>query len=126
MRGEVQEYFRAARGPRCASVSDGYGSSISNVGFCRSVLSTTGICQTCSAEPTHSAGTPLLLQAMFFNLVCACVCVCVCVCGHVCVSASKREKKRENMLVCLCATVSDYFASFAFTLKKNGSDPMCV
>lgn len=57
--------FSAAWGPWCASVSDGYGSSISSVGFCRSVLSTTGICQTCSAEPTHSAGWLLLLLAMF-------------------------------------------------------------
>ena len=104
MRGEVQEYFRAARGPRCASVSDGYGSSISNVGFCRSVLSTTGICQTCSAEPTHSAGTPLLLQAMFFNLVCVCVCVCVCV--GMCVSVRARERKRER--TCLFACVQRY------------------
>lgn len=58
--------FSAAWGPWCASVSDGYGSSISSVGFSRSVLSTTGICQTCSAEPTHSVGSLLLLPSFFW------------------------------------------------------------
>lgn len=75
--------FSAARGPWRGSVSDGYGS----VGFCRTGLSTTGICQACSAEPTHSAGLLLLLLAIYL-ILCAGTRGCV------------RERQKEYMLVC--------------------------
>lgn len=64
--------FSAARGPWRGSVSDGYGS----VGFCRTALSTTGICQACSAEPTHSVALLLLLLAIYL-ILCAGTRVCV-------------------------------------------------